>query len=81
MSNKMTVSLMSLITILALAFVVSPAMAAEFSTDIYGDGTIDAGLDIDVTIKFGKEVTLAAVQAVRIDVTIVKDDFTTRPTR
>ena len=44
LSKKMTFSLMSLITILALAFVVSPAMAADkFSTDLSGDGTIDAG--------------------------------------
>ena len=30
LSKKMTFSLMSLITLLALAFVVTPAMAAEF---------------------------------------------------
>ena len=75
LSKKMTFSLMSLITILALAFVVSPAMAAEFSTDLYGDGTIDAGLDLDVTIKFGQVVSLAAVQGKRITVTVVLDDF------
>ena len=76
LSKKMTFSLMSLITILALAFVVSPAMAAEFSTDLSGDGTIDAGQDLDVTIKFDvRWYRLAAVQGVRITVTVVKDDF------
>ena len=75
LSKKMTFSLMSLITILALAFVVSPAMAGTFKTDLSGDGTIHAGQDIDVTIKFDAVVSKAAVQGVRIDVTVVKDDF------
>ena len=75
LSKKMTFSLMSLITILALAFVVSPAMAGTFKTDLSGDGTIHAGQDIDVTIKFDAVVSEAAVRGVRIDVTVVKDDF------
>ena len=75
LSKKMTFSLMSLITILALAFVVSPAMAGTFKTDLSGDGTIHAGQDIDVTIKFDAVVSEAAVRGVSITVTIVKDDF------
>ena len=75
LSKKMTFSLMSLITIFALAFVVSPAMAGTFTTDLSGDGTIHAGQDLDVTIKFGAVVSEAAVQGVAITVTVVKDDF------
>ena len=36
LSKKMTVSLMSLITIFALAFAVSPAMAGDFDVTITG---------------------------------------------
>ena len=78
LSKKMTFSLMSLITILALGFVVSPAIAGTFSTDVYGDGNIHAGQDIEVTIKFGTVVSEASVQAAEIMITIVLDNFSSR---
>ena len=69
LSNKMTFSLMSLITILALAFVVSPAMAADFTTKVTQVGTLTYQLDadddtalsneaitVDLDIEFGKPV-------------------------
>ena len=83
LSKKMTFSLMSLITIIALAFSVSPAMAdpakdhptglahgalveghAHFSTTLsYDEAENVDGRQVDVTIEFGKVVSLAAVQA------------------
>ena len=48
LSNRMTVSLMSLITILALAFVVSPAMAQnEFKVTITGRTSVTHAVDSD----------------------------------
>ena len=69
LSKKMTVSLMSLITILALAFAVTPVMAGEF--DVTLDGTEDVsaaadfqmdhpGTSLEVTIKSGQAIVLAA---------------------
>ena len=85
LSKKMTFSLMSLITIIALAFSVSPAMAdpkadhptglahgalvkghAHFSTTLsYDEAENVDGRQVDVTIEFGKVVSLAAVQATK----------------
>ena len=96
LSKKMTVSLMSLITILALAFMVSPAIAdpkadhpiglqhgdlvkdhAHFSTELsYNEAQNVDGRMVKVMIKFGKEVSLAAVQSETITVIIRNDDFT-----
>ena len=108
LSKKMTFSLMSLITIIALAFSVSPAMAgpaadhpsalvhgglvkghAHFSTTLsYDEAENVDGREVDVTIKFGKEVSLAEVRGVvgpveavtddGIAVIIVNDDFTSK---
>ena len=47
LSNKMTVSLMSLITIFALAFVVSPAMAVDFEVMIEGPRVVTYTTDAD----------------------------------
>ena len=86
---------MSLITIIALAFSVSPAMAApmakhpsglehatlatghaHFSTELsYDEAENVDGRQVDVTIKFDKVVSEAAVQAVTISVIVVNDDF------
>ena len=89
LSKKMTFSLMSLITLLAFAFVVSSAMADDkhptalahgdlvkdhvhFSTTLsYDEAENVDGRQVDVTIEFGKVVSLAAVQAKRITVTVV----------
>ena len=72
----MAFSLMRLITILALAFVVPSVMAATFTTVLsYDEAENVDGRDVDVTITFGQVVSLAAVQAKRITVTVVKDDF------
>ena len=76
LSKKMAFSLMRLITILALAFVVPSVMAATFTTALsYDEAENVDGRDVDVTITFGQVVSLAAVQAERITVTVVKDDF------
>ena len=51
LSNKMTFSLMSLITILAFAFVASTAMAGDpFSTDISADDVMEGG---DIEVEYG----------------------------
>ena len=68
LSKKMTFSLMSLITLLAFAFVVPSAMAAddfdaEFSVVNRVYGTV-----IEVTVSFKEEVSLALVQAAEITV-------------
>ena len=95
LSKKMTFSLMSLITIIALSFSVSPAMAdpmadhpsalahgdlaeghAHFSTTLsYDEAENVDGRLVDVTIEFGKVVSLASVQAVTISVIVVEDNF------
>ena len=68
LSNKMTFSLMSLITILALAFVVSPAIAADFTTKVTQVGTLTyqvnadgtalstEAITVDLDIEFGKPI-------------------------
>jgi len=86
LSNKMTVSLMSLITILAFAFVVTPAMAGEFGvsldkTDDVSTATDDLelehpgdGMKLDappLRVEFAKAVVLAK-ESVQI-ITIDKD--------
>ena len=81
LSNKMTFSLMSLITILAFAFVVTPAMAGEFGvsldkTDDVSTATDDLelehpgdGMKITLRVEFAKAVVLAkeSVQIITID--------------
>ena len=79
LSKKMTVSLMSLITIIALAFAVSPAMADNIGIDLrYDEAENVDGRHIDVTIEFSETVALASVQAAEIAITVVYDDFTTK---
>ena len=49
---------------------------AHFSTTLsYDEAENVDGRQVDVTIEFGKVVSLAAVQAAMITVTVVKDDF------
>ena len=69
LSNKMTVSLMSLITIIALAFVAPSAMAGEFDVtlDMTGDISAADGLQVripdttlEITVKFAQAVVLPA---------------------
>ena len=77
MSNKMTVSLMSLITIIALAFAVSPAMADDIGVTLsYDEAENVDGRMVDVTIAFNHDVALEAVQGLATTVTVVFDDFT-----
>ena len=66
LSKKMTVSLMSLITILALAFVMSPAMADIFRVKVpdrndFADRTITTGFL--VTVRQDPEVVQYAAVA------------------
>ena len=64
LSKKMAFSLMSLITIIALAFVVMPAMAGDFSTAITvgGSGTsADALTDHDVSHEKGEQRTAGTI--------------------
>ena len=80
LSKKMAFSLTSLITILALAFVVTPAMAGEFGVSL--DTTNDAsaadkyqllhpgdGMTITLTVEFDKAVVLGkeSVQIITLD--------------
>ena len=81
LSNKMTFSLMSLITILAFAFVVTPAMAGEFGVSLDKTGDVSTatddlelvhpgdGMKITLSVEFAKEVILGAnsVQIITID--------------
>ena len=68
LSKKMTFSLMSLITIIALAFVVSPAMAAPFEVVFsYDEAENVDGREVAVTMKFDKVVSLADVRAHHVD--------------
>ena len=81
LSNKMTFSLMSLITILAFAFVVTPAMAGEFGVSLDKTGDVSTatddlelvhpgdGMKITLRVEFAKEVILGAnsVQIITID--------------
>ena len=69
LSKKMAFSLMSLITLFAFAFVVTPAMAAEFgvSLDMTGDVStagelqlMHPGTSLAVTVKFDQAVKLDA---------------------
>ena len=71
LSNKMTFSLMSLITILALAFVVTPAMAQDFDVklDMADDKSSADGLQVDhpgtslvIMLKSDEPIILAAAK-------------------
>ena len=74
LSKKMAFSLMSLITILALAFVTAPVMAAEdFGTTFTWDSAV-RGRDIKVTVTFGDNVGLTNAQAGEIMIRIVASD-------
>ena len=72
LSNKMTFSLMSLITIIALAFVVPSAMAQDFDTSI---GIADADMDISsadnvqVMLMQAVDVRLTFAEVVKIGTT------------
>ena len=82
LSKKMTVSLMSLITIFALTFGVlleTQAKDHTFETGIKrGDGVAQTGQPLNIDIVFGAEVSLAEVQKATFTVTIVDADFVTR---
>ena len=74
LSKKMTFSLMSLITLLALAFVAVPVMAAEdFTADFSWDSTAREQA-IEVTLTFGDNVGLANAQAGKVLVRILAAD-------
>ena len=84
--KKTAFSLMSLITIIALAFVVSPAMAAPFSVVFsYDEAENVDGREVAVTMKFDKVVSLADVRAhhvltptadtKKIEVIVVQSNF------
>ena len=76
LSKKMTVSLMSLITILALAFVVPSAMAADdFDAKFSVVNTVYA-TDIEVTLTFGEVVGLANARMILNNGDATKDMLT-----
>ena len=78
LSKKMTFSLMSLITLLAFAFAVTPAMAENIGIELsYDDSENVDGRHIDVILEFSEEMALSDIQAALITVTVVYDDFTT----
>ena len=58
LSNKMTVSLMSLITIIALAFAVPSAMGAAFEIKVAGPTTANYGVAGDGTTDFDANVVV-----------------------
>ena len=78
LSNKWTFSLMSLITLLAFAFVTVPVIAvddfdAALSVDDIShlaDSQSQRGTDITVTLAFGEKVGLVAAQAAKISVRV-----------
>ena len=72
LSKKMAFSLMSLITIFALAFVVPSAMAGEFGVALDATGDVSSagdlqlahpGTSLAVTVKFDQAVVFAATKA------------------
>ena len=74
LSKKMAFSLTSLITILALAFVVTPAMAQDFgvSIDMTGDVSSAGGLQLEHPVGDGEiKVTVKFDQAVKLDAATV----------
>ena len=76
LSKKMTVSLMSLITIFALALITAPVMAEDdFDTTFSWDSTVREE-NITVTVTFGDNVGLANAQAASIMVRIVEANGT-----
>ena len=76
LSKKMAFSLMSLITIIALAFVTVPVMAADdFDVTFSWDSTVRES-DIEVTVTFGANVGLTNAQAAKIQVRIIEADGT-----
>ena len=71
LSKKMTFSLMSLITLLAFAFVAVPVMAAEDFTAAFSWDSTVREQDIEVTLTFGDNVGLANAQAGKVLVRIL----------
>ena len=72
LSKRMTFSLMSLITLLAFAFVVPSAMAGEFGVSLDTTGDVSSagdlqlahpGTSLAVTVKFDQAVVFAATKA------------------
>ena len=68
LSKKMAFSLMRLITLLALAFVVPSAMAADDFDAEFSVVNRVYNTEIEVTVSFKEEVPLALVQAAKITV-------------
>ena len=78
LSKKMTFSLMSLITLLAFAFAVTPAMAEQIGIRLsYDEAENVDGRHIDVTLEFSEAMALSDIQDAMITVTVVYEDFTT----
>ena len=76
LSNKWTFSLTCLVLIMALALVVSPAMAENIGVALsYDEAQNVNGRYIDVTIEFSEAMALAEVQGADITVTVVYEDF------
>ena len=76
LSKKMAFSLMGLITIMALAFAVSPAMAEQIGIALsYDEAENVDGRHIDVILEFSELMALTDVQAAAITVRVVYDDF------
>ena len=76
LSKKMAFSLMSLITIFALALITAPVMAADdFDVTFSWDSTVREE-DITVTVTFGDNVGLTNAQAAEIMIRIVEADGT-----
>ena len=70
LSKKMTFSLMSLITLLAFAFVAPSALAGEFATtpsvtdvSFAGDNQVELAESIEVSVKFDKGVDMSKIAA------------------
>ena len=80
LSNKMAFSLMSLITILALAFVAPSTMAADdFDAKFSVINTVRA-TPIEVTLTFGEMVGLTNVQAATVNILFTDVDGAVLPT-
>ncbi|MDE0397903.1 MAG: hypothetical protein OXL96_08880 [Candidatus Poribacteria bacterium] len=82
LSNKMTVSLMSLITIFAFAFVVSPVMANTIKLRVDDANRAGSGDPADVSAADGIQVIAGANASIRLDAeeplvpeSITADDF------
>ena len=61
LSNKWTFSLTSLVVILALAFVVPSAMAAEFAVTLSVGPDVDISSADDIQVAYGGDATVIKI--------------------